>query len=170
MQHIAEGMRNSPKWGVALGLTFFFSLLALLIVATVLLINRIFIGAIVCAAIVGVVLITTFIVMTVSRAIAMKGDISKAKKITEGKVKTCFMAGTATTKSGGLHRGNGKTVRIKSVTYRVIVIADGEEYGAFSKQFYETDEKVTIADMGKKRARILEAAELEANHIQADGK
>ncbi|MDE5562466.1 MAG: hypothetical protein K2J01_02835 [Clostridiales bacterium] len=149
VESIAEGMKHAPKWGLPVGLTCFFSLFALLITATVLLINRIFVGAIICAAIVGVVLITTFIVMAVSRAKATNGDISKAKKITEGKVKACFMAGTSTTRAGG-------SVRIAGVTYRVIVIADGVEYGAFSNRFYETDEKVTIAVMGKKRAKIVD--------------
>ncbi|MDE6293511.1 MAG: hypothetical protein K2L88_02680 [Clostridiales bacterium] len=170
MDSIAEGMKHAPKWGLPVGLTCFFSLFTLLIVATVLLINRIFIGAIVCAAIVGVVLITTFIVMAVSRAKATNGDISKAKMIIEGKVKACFMIGTTTTKSGGLPHNNGGTVRIQSVTYRVIVIAEGIEYGAFSKQFYEKGEKVTIAVMGKKRAKIVEDAELETNHIQTTDK
>ncbi|MDE7158461.1 MAG: hypothetical protein K2N74_02705, partial [Clostridiales bacterium] len=112
MDSIAEGMKHAPKWGLPVGLACFFSLVALLVIATVLLIKRIFVGAIVCAAIVGVVLITTFIVMTVSRAKAMNGDIRKAKKITDGKVKACFMIGTATTKSGGIPHGNGRTVRV----------------------------------------------------------
>lgn len=154
IQHVAEGMKNAPKWGVAVGLTSFFLLVADLIAATVLLINRIFIGAIVCAALFGVVIITAFTVVAVSRAKALNGDISKAKKITEGKVKTCFSVDTATTKSGG-------TVRISGVTYRVIVSADGEEYAAFSKQFYETGETVTIAVTGIKRAKIVDEAELE---------
>lgn len=161
LQSVAEGMKNAPKWGVVLGLTSFFSLVALLIVATVLLINRIFVGAIICAALFAGIIITVLIVMTISRARAMHDDISKAKRITEGKVKACFMIGTTTMQTGGLRHGNGKTVRIADVTYRVIVIADGEEYGAFSKRFYETDEKVTIAVMGKKRAKIVKDEELE---------
>lgn len=164
VESIAEGMKHAPKWGLPVGLTCFFSLFALLITATVLLINRIFVGAIICAAIVGVVLITTFIIMAVSRARATNGDISKAKKITEGKVKACFMIGTTTMKTGGnRHQG---TVRITGVTYRVIVIADGEEYAAFSKQFYETDENVTIAVMSKKRAKIVEDAEPEERETE----
>ena len=161
MDSIVEGMKYAPKWGLPVGLACFFSLFALLIVATVLLIKRIFVGAIVCAAIVGVILITTFIVMTVSRAKATNGDIRKAKKITEGKVKACFMIGTTTMKTGGMRNGNGGTVRITGVTYRVIVDADGEEYGAFSKQFYESGENVTVAVMGRKRAKIVEDDELE---------
>ena len=161
IQSVAEGMKHAPKWGIVVGIGGFLFLVADLAAATVLLINRIFVGAIVCAALLGVVLITALIAMIVSRAKAMNGDISKAKKITEGKVKACFMVGTATTKSGGIPHGNGKTVRIHSVTYQVIVIADGEEYRAFSKQFYETDENVTIAVMGKNRAKIVENAEPE---------
>ena len=101
--------------------------------------------------------------MSISRAKATNGDIGKAKSITEGKVKACFMIGTTTTRTGGTHRqsAGGTTVRINSVTYRVIVIADGVEYAAFSKQFYETGEMVTIAVMGKKRAKIVEGDELE---------
>ena len=161
VESIVEGMKHAPKWGLPVGLTCFFSLFALLIVATILLIKRIFVGAIICAAIVGVVLITTFIVMAVSRAKATNGDVSKAKKITEGKVKACFMAGTSTMRAGG-------SVRISGVAYRVIVIADGIEYGAFSNRFYETDEKVTIAVMGKKRAKIVDDDVLEK--IEAEDK
>ncbi len=163
IQHVAEGMKNAPKWGVAVGLTSFFLLVADIIAATVLLINRIFIGAIVCAALFGVVIITAFTVVAVSRAKALNGDISKAKKITEGKVKTCYMVGTATTRTDGncYQSSNGQTVRVSGVTYRVIVSADGEEYAAFSKQFYETGETVTIAVTGIKRAKIVDEAELE---------
>lgn len=163
MRNVTEGMRNAPKWGIALGLTFFFLLVADLIVATILLINHIFVGAIVCAVIFGATIITALIAMIISRAKAKNGDIRKAKKITEGKVKTCFMVGTTTMRTGRNphHSSNGKSVRIKSITYRVLVNADGEEYGAFSKRFYETDEKVTIAVMGKKRAKIVENTEFE---------
>lgn len=163
MQSVRSGMKNAPKWGIAVGLTSFFLIVADLIAATVLLINRIFVGAIVCAVIFGVVIITAVIVMFVSRARAMNGDISKAQKIIEGKVKACFMIGMATTRTGGNRHqsSNGQTVRINSVTYRVLVIADGEEYGAYSHRFYETDENVTIAVMGKSRAKIVDEAELE---------
>lgn len=153
MEHVVEGMSHAPKWGLPVGLICFFSLLGLLIAATILLIKRIFVGAIVCAAIVGVTLITTFIVMAVSRARAVNGDISKAKKITEGKVKSCFMVGMAETRTPF---GHGETVRVQGVTYRVIVVADGVEYGAFSNKFYETGETVTVAVMSKNKAKIVE--------------
>ena len=163
MQSVREGMKNAPKWGVALGLTFFFLLIADLITATILLINKIFVGAIVCAVVFGVVIITAFICTVISRARAMNGDIRNAKKIIKGKVKTCFMASMTSTRSGGSqHHQNADTVRINNVTYRVVVIADdGEEYGAFSKRFYKFDEEITIAVMGKRRAKIVEGAELE---------
>ena len=163
MQNVREGMRNAPKWGIVLGLTIFFLLAADLITATVLLINKIFVGAIVCAVIFGVVIIMAFICTVISRAKAMNGDIRNAKKIIKGKVKTCFMASMATTRSGGSqHHQNADTARINNVTYRVVISADdGEEYGAFSKQFYKFDEEITIAVMGKRRAKILEGAELE---------
>lgn len=156
--HIAEGMKHAPKWGLPVGLVCFFSLVALLVAATVLLIKRIFVGAIVCAAIVGVVLIATFIVMAVSRAKATNGDISKAKKITTGKVKACFMVGMAETRTRWRRNSNAETVRVHGVTYRVIVIAEDKEYRAFSKKFYETSEEVTVAIMSKTRAKIVEEA------------
>ncbi|MDE6614149.1 MAG: hypothetical protein K2K24_01435 [Clostridia bacterium] len=163
MQNVREGMKNAPKWGIALGLTFFFLLAADLITATVLLINNIFVGAIVCAVIFVVAIFTAFICTVISRARAMNGDIRNAKKIIKGKVKTCFMASMATTSSGGSqHHQNADTVRINNVTYRVVVSADdGKEYGAFSKQFYKFDEEITIAVMGKRRAKIVESDELE---------
>lgn len=163
MRNVAEGMKNAPKWGIAVGVKFFFLLVADLITATVLLIKQIFIGAIVCAALLGIVIITAIIVMSLSRAKAMRGDISKAKKIIEGKVKSCFMIGASTMQTGGnrYQSNNGKTIRIKGITYKVIVIADGEEYGILSKQFYGTDEKVAIAVFGKKRAIITDNAYLD---------
>lgn len=159
--HIAEGMRNAPKWGLPVGIGMFLLIVADVVGATVLAIKEIFVGTIVCAALFAGFVITALIVMSVSRTKATDGDIGKAKKITTGKVKTCFMVGTTTTKSGGMRHGNGGTVRINSVTYRVIVIADGIEYGAYSKRFYETDENVTVAVMGKKRAKIVEDVESE---------
>ena len=78
--HVAEGMKNAPKWGIALGLTFFFLLVADVVVATVLAIKEIFVGTIICAALFAVVIITLLIVMSVRRARATNGDISKAKK------------------------------------------------------------------------------------------
>lgn len=156
MQHVMEGMKNAPKAGIVFGLLSFFLLVADLIVATVLLINNIWVGAIVCAALFGGILITALIVAVVKRAIAMSGDISKAKKITDGKVKTCIMSSTTIVKSG-----RSESVRISGVVYRVVVSADDGDYVAYSKQFYETDEKVTIAVMGKKRAKIVDETELE---------
>ena len=158
MQHVREGMRNAPKMGIVIGITSFLLLVADLIVATVLLIKGILVGAIVCAALFGGVIIIALISTVVSRAIAMNGNISRAKKIIEGNVKTCFMSDTTTVKTDGSH---SQTVRVTGVTYRVVVIADGKEYGAFSRQFYETDEKVTIAVMGKKRAKIVDKTELD---------
>lgn len=151
MQHVREGMRNAPKWGIAVGITSFLLLVADLIIATILLIKGIWVGAIVCVALFASVIIVALISTAVSRAIAMNGNISRAKKIIEGKVKTCFTSGTTTVKSGR----NAQTVRVTGVIYRVVVIADGKEYGAFSRRFYETDEKVTVAVMGKKRAKIV---------------
>ena len=162
--HVAEGMKHAPKWGMPVGIGIFLLLVADIVGATVLAIKGIFVGTIICAALFAGVVITGLIVMSVSRAKAMNGDISKAKKITEGKVKACFMIGTTTTRTGGNHRyqsTNGRTVRIHGVTYRVIVIADGKEYGTFSKRFYETGENVTVAVMSKNRAKIVEPAELE---------
>lgn len=157
MQHVREGMRNAPKMGIVIGITSFLLLVADLIIATVLLIKGIWIGAIVCAALFGDVIIIAFISTAVSRAIAMNGNISRAKKIIEGKVKTCFTSGTTTVKSGGSH---GQRLRVTGVTYRVVVSADGKEYGAFSKRFYETDETITVAVMGKKRAKIVDETEI----------
>lgn len=111
-QSVAVGMKHAPKWGIIVGIGGFLLLVADLVSATVFLINRIFVGAIICAALLGVALITVLIFMIISRAIAMNGDIRKAKKITKGKVKACFMIVTATTKSGGIPHGNGGTVRI----------------------------------------------------------
>ena len=158
MQSVMEGMRHAPKWGIVLGFTFFFLLAADLIVATVLLINHIFVGAIVCAALFAVIVITTFIAMTISRSRALNGDISKAKKIIEGIVITCFMVGTTTVRSGGsrYQHNMGETVRINDITYCVKISADGKEYTAFSNQFYEKCQKVTIAVMGKRRAKIVD--------------
>ena len=161
-QNITEGMKNAPKWGLPVGIGIFLLLVADAVIATVLAIKEIFVGTIVCVALFAGFVITALIVMSVSRARATNGDIRKAKKITGGKVKACFSVGTSTTKSGGFRHNPGSgTVRIQSVTYRVIVISDGVEYGAFSKRFYETGETVTIAVMGKKRAKIVEDGELE---------
>ncbi len=158
VQHIAEGMKNAPKWGLPVGIGMFLLIVADVVVATVLAIKEIFVGTIICVALFAGFVITGLIVMSVSRSRAMNGDVSKAKKITEGVVKSCFMVGMAETRTA---RGHGETVRIQGVTYRVIVIADGEEYGTYAKQFYETGEKVTVAVMGRKRAKIVEGAEPE---------
>lgn len=139
-----------------MGIGIFLLLVADVVVATMLGIKGIFVGTIICAVLFAGFCITALIVMSVTRARAMNGDIRKAKKITEGKIKSCSIIGMTET---GIRHCNGKTVRIKGVTYRVIVIADGVEYGAYSKQFYETGEDVAVAVMGKKRAKIVETTE-----------
>lgn len=86
----------------------------------------------------GSVIIIALIFAAVSRAIAMNGKIGRAKKIIDGKVKTCIMSGTTTVKSGGSH---GQSASVTGVSYRVMANADGKENTAFSRQFYETDER-----------------------------
>ncbi|MDE7265740.1 MAG: hypothetical protein K2N52_05655, partial [Clostridia bacterium] len=132
---ILEATKQTSKKGFAMGIIFFILLVADAITATVLLINHIWIGAIVCAALFGVTIIAILITVVIRQAMSMHGDIRKAKRIVGGKVKSCVMSSMVTSKAAV------NSVRINSVVYRVVLIADGGEYVAFSRRFYETEEE-----------------------------
>ncbi|MDE5756786.1 MAG: hypothetical protein K2I23_06830 [Clostridia bacterium] len=138
---------NSQKLGFVIGIGGFFLLVADLITATVLLINGIYVGAIVCAAIFVGLLATAFIAAAIDHAKVTKDDIRYAKKITEGEVIRCIMTSMSAAKSTG--------------QYMVEVSADGAEYVASSAQSYEAGEKILVGVMSKKRAIIVDESDLE---------
>ncbi|MDE6001770.1 MAG: hypothetical protein K2G96_05585, partial [Clostridia bacterium] len=110
---------------------------------------------IVCAALFGAKIIIILITVAIKQRIAMHGDISKADKFVCGKVNSCVLSSMRTTKSVT------PTVRVNSVVYRVVVGTEDAVYATYSKQFYETDEKVVLAVTGKKRAKLIQEADLE---------
>ncbi|MDE6275704.1 MAG: hypothetical protein K2M75_04105 [Clostridia bacterium] len=127
--------KNSQKFVAVICIAAFFLLFADLIAATVLVINGIYIGAIVCAAIFGGSIISAIVAVIIKQIIAMRNDIRTAKKITNGKVTRCVMS--------------------NMTEYSIEVIVDGKEYVVSSKDSYEPDDEVMIAIFSKKRARIV---------------
>ena len=109
--------KNPPQLGAVICIAAFFLLFADMIAATVLVINGIYVGAIVCAALFGGGLLSAIVAAIVDHKMRLRDDIRTAKKITNGKVTRCFMS--------------------NMTDYSVEVIVDGKEYVVSSKESYD---------------------------------
>ena len=133
--------KTPPNIILILCISAFFLLFGDLIAATALLITGHKIGAIVCAALFAGILITVVTTSIISAEWALRNDIRKAKKITEGKVIRSVMANMS--------------------EFSVEVSVDNKEYTLSSNESYETDDTVKVAIFSGKRARIVDEKELE---------
>ncbi|MDE6373481.1 MAG: hypothetical protein K2L72_03190, partial [Clostridia bacterium] len=57
-----------------------------------------------------------------------------------GIVRGCIISSSSSTGGGNTR----STVRVTSVTYRVIVTVDGKDYNAYSRQYYGAGEKLAV--------------------------
>ena len=102
-------------------------------------------GTIIISAIVKVILEKT--------SISTKFDIEKYET-TNATVKACLLSSMSST--GGSH--NQSTVRVRNVTYRIVLDVDGKEFNAYSKIPYDEGQKVEVAvkKNGRGVAKILD--------------
>ena len=117
-QATTSNTKTSPKIVPVLMIAGFFLIFGDLIAATALLITGHKIGAIVCAVLFAIILLTVVFGTIISSEWALRNDIRKAKKITEGKVIRCVMANMN--------------------EYSVEISVDGKEYTVSSKDSYES--------------------------------
>ncbi len=150
-RHSAANFKNSSTKEKILGLLFFAFLMVDFALILVFGFMQITAGAIACFCIFGGTIITVFIVKLILEKSSLDYNFKNSdKKLIPGEVKACFLSS-----SRGFEDGY-KTTRITKVVYKVIITADGEDYKAYSRKFYETGDSVQFAVIGKKRAAILE--------------
>ena len=154
MRQTAKAYKNStPKEKVLGGLFLGFLLtdFALIMVFAFL---RIMVGALVCFCLFGGTILLCLIITKIKERVSMKAnvDISKSTVLC-GEVKACLMSSSTSVGGGDDHNS---TTRITGVVYRVVITAEGVDYTAYSKRFYETGEAVVFAVRGKKGATIID--------------
>ncbi len=156
INHIARNYKNATPKEKVLGWIFFGFLITDFALIMVFAFLNIFTGFLICFCVFGGTILIALIVKKILESISLSGKIKSNKKqeILHGVVKICLFS--SSTSTGGSRRG--LTTRIRKIVYRVIIIANNKEYTAYTKDFYETGEKVDILVKGR-YAKVLEKSE-----------
>ena len=163
IQHSANIYKNSSTKEKILGWVFLSFLLLNVILALIFAFLGIKLGMYICFGLFGGTIIICAIGKFISEKVSMSAKIytkSKKREILEGKVKHCFLSSSVST-GGGRNGSHWHTERLVKVTYRVVVTANGKDYNAYTKDFYNTGDDVRIAVIGGKRAKIVSEEEIE---------
>lgn len=154
--HAANNYQNAtPKQKLAGWLFFGFLMtdFALILVFTFL---GIFTGTYICFGLFGGTILISFIVVKVKEKISLSSSKRKVREVLDGEVKFCTLS--SSTSVGGSSRRS--TTRITGVTYRVTLESDGNEYVAYSRQFYNKGDSVRFGVLGKHSATIIDDEDL----------
>ncbi|MDE7163656.1 MAG: hypothetical protein K2O44_06265 [Clostridia bacterium] len=142
MDHVAKAYANSSKGNRIKGWLFFGFLMTDFALCMIFIFLNIMLGFFICLGIFAGTIIISIIVVVILQKTSMSGRINNDKYETcQGVVKACVLSSMGS--SGGAHEYS--TVRVNSVTYRVIVIVDGREYDAYSDVYYNEGDKLTVA-------------------------
>ncbi|MDE7455012.1 MAG: hypothetical protein K2M64_04205, partial [Clostridia bacterium] len=161
-RHVANNYKNSTVKEKVLGWLFFGFLIGDFALIFVFAVLRNLTGIIVCLSIfAGTILISLIVKVILERtSMLAKYDKRKGHKLLDGEVKACLLSSVSSTSVGG--SGRRSTTRIKGVIYRVIIVADdGQEYTAYTDNFYETGDVISFFAHGKRRATIVNEDELQ---------
>ncbi|MDE5756822.1 MAG: hypothetical protein K2I23_07010 [Clostridia bacterium] len=154
MRQTAKAYKNATPKEKILGGLFLGFLLTDFALIMVFAFFRIMVGAIICFCSFGGTILLCLIVTKIREHMSMKAKLDIANsKILCGEVKACLMSSSTSTGGGDRHNS---TTRITGVIYRVVISAEGKEYTAYSKKFYETGESVVFAVRGNKGATIID--------------
>ncbi|MDE6557810.1 MAG: hypothetical protein K2K39_01765 [Clostridia bacterium] len=154
MDSVSTAYRNSSSRERVLGWLFFGFLMTAIGLAIVFLFLNILLGFFICLGAFAGTIIISLIVKTVleKTSKSQRVDIAKYKE-ESAVVKACVLSSMGST--GGANRHS--TVRVNSVTYRVILVVDGKEFNAYSSDFYNEGEKISawVRRDGKGVAKII---------------
>ena len=107
----------------------------------------------ICGGVFAGTILICLIVKTVMEKTSQSSKVNPKKYVYKtATVKACLLSSMSST--GGTHNS---TVRVGSVTYRILLDIDGKRYNAYSKKVYETGERIEVAvkKNGKGVAKIV---------------
>ena len=133
MDQTANIYKNSSQRDRVLGWLFFGFLMTDFALILVFAFIGVLVGALVCFCIFAGTILLSLIIKVILEKTAISARRRKGVEYVtcRGVVKACVLSSMGS--SGGARRYS--TVRVNSVTYRVIIIVDGREYNTYSKQF-----------------------------------
>lgn len=141
MDHSAEAYRLSDKKSRVKGLVLMVFLLTCFALIIVFSFFKLYIGAIVCGGLFAGTIIIFIIVAKITERRAMRSNVNLDKyDCKTGCVRGCTISSSSST-DGDVTRS---TVRVTSVTYRVVVTVDGKDYNTYSKRYYGAGEKLAV--------------------------
>ena len=153
-EHVANNYKNASRGDKIKGWLFFGFLMTDFFLIMVFAFIGIYIGMFICFGIFGGTIIISLIVKVILEKTSMSQKFSPDKYVeTVGKVRACMLSSTGSV-GGGRHNS---TVRVTSVTYRIVLDVDGEEYNAYSRIPYDegTFLSVAVKRNGGKQAKII---------------
>ncbi|MDE7379469.1 MAG: hypothetical protein K2N14_00315 [Clostridia bacterium] len=151
----AKIYRNTNKRGRVFGWLFFGFLMLSFIMIIVFAFFGNMIGVFVCLGLFAGTIIISLIVKVILEKTSMSQRIDPDKyNYTTATVKACVLSSMGST-GGGRHNS---TTRVTSVTYRIILDVEGQEYNAYSHDVYEEGERIEVAVKrnGRGVAKIIE--------------
>lgn len=157
--HSANIYRNSSTTVKILGWIFLGFLLTNVILALIFAFFGNKLGMFICFGLFVGTIIISAICKFISEKVSMSAKVytgSKKREVLDGKVKHCFLSSTKSVSVGSRH----PISRVVDVTYRVVITANGKDYNAYTKDFYETGDDVKIAVLGGSRVKIVTEEEL----------
>lgn len=151
-RHVSNNYKYSTSKEKVLGWLFFGFLITDFLLIFVFGILKSIVGVIVCFSLfVGTILLSLIIKIIVEKiSMRVKGDDLDDKEVFKGTVEACLMS--STTSTGGRY-----TTRIEKVVYRVLVDYDGEQYTAYSENYYEEGDEVFFVVRRKNLISIVDS-------------
>lgn len=153
VNHIGENYKNSTFKEKILGGLFLSFLMINFILIFVFSYLHIMVGTYVCFAIFGLTILLSGLIKFIFQKVSINVSPEKIENSPKlnGIVDACVLS--SSTSTGGSERRH--TQRIIRVTYKVMIFAGDRRYIAYSNEFFEKGERVTIAAIGKNRAAII---------------
>lgn len=155
MDSVSTVYRNSSSRERVLGWLFFGFLMTSIGLAIVFLFLNIVIGFFICLGLFGGTILISLIIKIIMEKTSKSGRVSAGKyEEKTAVVKACVLSSMGST-GGGNRR---TTVRVNSVTYRVMLIVDGKEFNAYSDDYYNEGDRIRVwvRKNGKGLAKIIE--------------
>lgn len=153
--HVANNYKRATPRQKVLGWLFFGFLMTDFFMIFVFLFLRNTTGVIVCFSIFCGTILVSLIVKVILEKMSMRVNPAKleGKEVFKGIVVACLLS--STTSVGGSNRRY--TTHITRVVYRVLIERDGDQYTAYTDNFYEEGEEVFFVVRRKSLAAIVDA-------------
>lgn len=140
MRHVSNNYKHATPKEKVLGWLFFGFLMTDFVLILVFAMLHVMVGALVCFCIFGGTILVSLIVKIIIERMSMRVKPAKLddKETLKGVVTACLLS--STTSVGGSERRY--TTHITGVVYRVVIDCDGQQYTAYSKEYYEEGDEV----------------------------